>query len=49
MSSPSISQVISVKLTQENYLLWSAQILPYLRGQGLVGFMDGTIKPNDYC
>lgn len=40
--SPSINQVISVKLTQENYLLWSAQILPYLRSQGLVGFVDGS-------
>nr|XP_007160454.1 hypothetical protein PHAVU_002G323600g [Phaseolus vulgaris]ESW32448.1 hypothetical protein PHAVU_002G323600g [Phaseolus vulgaris] len=45
MSSPSISQVINVKLTQENYLLWSAQILPYLRSQGLVGFVDGSMPP----
>nr|XP_007140419.1 hypothetical protein PHAVU_008G110300g [Phaseolus vulgaris]ESW12413.1 hypothetical protein PHAVU_008G110300g [Phaseolus vulgaris] len=45
MSSPSISQVINVKLTQENYLLWSAQILPYLRSQGLVGFVDGSMLP----
>lgn len=43
MSSPSISQVISVKLTQENYLLWSTQILPYLRSQNLVGFVDGSM------
>ena len=45
MSSPSFSQVISVKLTQENYLLWSAQILPYLRSQGLIGFVDGSMPP----
>lgn len=44
MSSPSFSQIISVKLTQENYLLWSAQILPYLRSQNLVGFVDGSMS-----
>jgi hypothetical protein len=42
MPSPSVGHVINVKLTQENYLLWTAQILPYLRSQGLVGFVDGS-------
>ncbi|KAF0925753.1 hypothetical protein E2562_017310 [Oryza meyeriana var. granulata] len=35
--------MISVKLTQENYLLWSTQILPYLRSQGLIGYVDGSL------
>jgi hypothetical protein len=43
MLTPSVGQVISVKLTHENYLLWPAQIMPYLRSQGLAGFVDGSI------
>jgi hypothetical protein len=43
MPRPSIGQVISVKVTHENYLLCSAQIMPYLRSQGLASFFDGSI------
>jgi gag-polypeptide of LTR copia-type len=39
------SQIISVKLNgTENYLLWSRQILMYLRGQRLTGYVTGTVK-----
>uniref|UniRef100_A0A2N9EUK2 Reverse transcriptase Ty1/copia-type domain-containing protein n=1 Tax=Fagus sylvatica TaxID=28930 RepID=A0A2N9EUK2_FAGSY len=31
-----------LKLTRDNYLLWKAQIVPYLRGQYLFGFIDGS-------
>jgi hypothetical protein len=43
MPTPSINHVINIKLTQDNYLLWSAQILLYLRSQGIVGFVDGSL------
>lgn len=31
-----------MKLTNTNYLYWKTQILPYLRGQHLLGFVDGS-------
>jgi len=34
-------QVISLKLTNTNYLYWRMQILSYLLGQGVFGFVDG--------
>ena len=37
-----IHHLITIKLTRENYLLWKAQIVPYLRGQHLYGFLDGS-------
>uniref|UniRef100_A0A2N9GMC7 Uncharacterized protein n=1 Tax=Fagus sylvatica TaxID=28930 RepID=A0A2N9GMC7_FAGSY len=39
---PHIHHLITIKLTRENYLLWKAQIVPYLRGQHLYGFLDGS-------
>jgi hypothetical protein len=36
---------ITIKLTRDNYLLWKAQIVPYLKGQNLFGFIDGTQTP----
>jgi len=35
-------QVISLKLTNTNYLYWRIQMLPYLLGQGVFGFVDGS-------
>ena len=35
-------QVISLKLTNTNYLYWCMQMLPYLLGQGVFGFVDGS-------
>uniref|UniRef100_A0A2N9HPM9 Retrotransposon Copia-like N-terminal domain-containing protein n=1 Tax=Fagus sylvatica TaxID=28930 RepID=A0A2N9HPM9_FAGSY len=43
-SFPQIQHLITIKLNCDNYLLWKAQIVPYLRGQHLYGFIDGT-KP----
>ncbi|KAJ0100797.1 hypothetical protein Patl1_04832 [Pistacia atlantica] len=34
---------ITIKLTKDNYLLWQAQLIPYLRGQNLFGYLDGSI------
>jgi hypothetical protein len=44
-SLPPIHHLITIKLTLDNYLLWKAQILPYLKGQHLFGFVDGTQTP----
>jgi hypothetical protein len=30
--------------TKENYPLWQAQFLPYLRSNNLLGIVDNTIK-----
>jgi hypothetical protein len=35
-------QVISLKLTNTNYLYWRMQMLPYLLGQGVFGSVDGS-------
>jgi hypothetical protein len=35
-------QVISLKLTNTNYLYWCLQMLSYLLGQGVFGFVDGS-------
>jgi hypothetical protein len=35
-------QVISLKLTNTNYLYWQMQMKPYLLGQGVFGFVDGS-------
>lgn len=37
--------IVTVKLNKDNFLLWKAQIVPYLRGQKVFGFLDGTIMP----
>jgi hypothetical protein len=34
--------LITMKLTQENYLLWRAQVLPLLRSNSLMGYVDGS-------
>uniref|UniRef100_A0A2N9HRV5 Reverse transcriptase Ty1/copia-type domain-containing protein n=1 Tax=Fagus sylvatica TaxID=28930 RepID=A0A2N9HRV5_FAGSY len=39
---PVVHHLVTIKLTRDNYLLWKAQIVPYLRGQHLFGFLDGS-------
>jgi len=34
---------ISEKLTQENYILWQFLMVPFLEGQNLFGYVDGTL------
>ncbi|KAF5473470.1 hypothetical protein F2P56_010079 [Juglans regia] len=36
---------INIKLTHENYLLWKAQIVSFLKGHHLFGFVDGSHPP----
>ena len=37
-----VHHMVTIKLTRDNYLLWKAQIVPYLRGQHLFGFLDDS-------
>ena len=37
-----IHHLITIKLTRDNYLLWKAQIVPYLKGQHLYGYLSKT-------
>jgi hypothetical protein len=39
---PVVHHLVTIKLNRDNYLLWKAQIVPYLRGQHLFGFLDGS-------
>ena len=41
-SLTTIHHLITSKLSHDNYLLWKAQIVPYLKGQHLYGYLDGT-------
>jgi hypothetical protein len=44
MSSPSsLAQPISENLTQDNFLLWKAQVVLIVRGAQLFGYLDSTI------
>ena len=45
-SLTTIHHLITIKLTCDNYLLWKAQIVLYLKGQNLFGYLDGsTLAP----
>jgi hypothetical protein len=37
-------QVVSLKLTNTNYLYWRMQMKPYLLGQGIFHFVDGSVS-----
>ena len=44
---PSLSHFplsLSIKLNHSNYPVWKAQALPYFRGQGVFGYLDGSIS-----
>lgn len=43
-SSSSLGQPVSEKLSQDNFLLWKAQVVPIVRGAQLFGYLDGTEK-----
>jgi Reverse transcriptase (RNA-dependent DNA polymerase)/gag-polypeptide of LTR copia-type/GAG-pre-integrase domain len=36
------SHQIHTSLNQDNFLLWKSQVVPVLRGHGLLGFLDGS-------
>lgn len=37
-----ITHLITIKFIRENYLLWHTQLVPYLKGHNLFGFVDGS-------
>jgi hypothetical protein len=37
-----IHHAVTIRLNKSNYMLWRAQLLPYLRSAKLIGFIDGT-------
>uniref|UniRef100_A0A2N9GPB1 Uncharacterized protein n=1 Tax=Fagus sylvatica TaxID=28930 RepID=A0A2N9GPB1_FAGSY len=41
-SLTAVHHLITIKLNRDNYLLWKAQIVPYLKGQHLFAFLDGS-------
>ena len=41
-SSPHLPN-ISIKLASTNYLLWKAQVIPILRGNGLLGYVQNQV------
>lgn len=42
--SMNISNCVSIKLIERNYLLWKRQFESFLAGQSLLGFINGAIK-----
>ena len=36
---------ITIRLSDDNFLLWKAQLTLFLRGQNLFGYVDGSIPP----
>ncbi|GKV17382.1 hypothetical protein SLEP1_g27897 [Rubroshorea leprosula] len=40
----SLSNLVTQKLTSDNFLLWKGQIVPISRGYGVMGYLDGS-KP----
>lgn len=45
LPSPTFCHIVSVKLYPNNYLFWKVQVVPYLRGQRLFKYVDGTCPP----
>jgi hypothetical protein len=35
---------VNIRLSKSNYLLWCAQLMPFLRSTKLIGYLDGTIS-----
>jgi hypothetical protein len=38
-----LHHAVNIKLNKNNFLLWRAQLLPYLRSSRLIGYLDGTL------
>lgn len=39
-----VKPFIFIKLTSTNNLFWKIQLLPFLRGQNLLGYVDGSFS-----
>jgi hypothetical protein len=40
-----IHHAVTIRLTKSNFLLWRAQLLPFLRSAKLMGYLDGSLSP----
>jgi hypothetical protein len=44
-----LHHAVTIRLTKNNFLIWRAQLLPYLRSTKLMGYLDGSIPaPTEY-
>ncbi|KAK4425308.1 hypothetical protein Salat_1724700 [Sesamum alatum] len=44
-----LHHAVTIRLTKTNFLIWHAQLLPYLRSTKLLGYLDGSItSPAQY-
>ncbi|CAA0809936.1 Unknown protein [Striga hermonthica] len=44
-----VHHAVRLRLSKTNYTLWRAQLLPFLRGSDLLGYLDGSIAaPSKY-
>ncbi|GJM95271.1 hypothetical protein PR202_ga11983 [Eleusine coracana subsp. coracana] len=41
--APPLHHAVTIHLTKSNFLIWRAQLLPYLRSTKLMGYLDGSI------
>jgi hypothetical protein len=41
-----INYTIHAKLTRDNFLVWQTQLLPFLIGHDLLGYVDGSQQPH---
>jgi hypothetical protein len=39
-----IHHAVTIRLTKSNFILWRAQLLPYLQSMKLMGYIDGSLK-----
>ncbi|XP_019158332.1 PREDICTED: uncharacterized protein LOC109155057 [Ipomoea nil] len=42
-SLSTVHQFVSIKLASRKFLFWRTQLVPFLRGQNLMGFVDGSL------
>lgn len=40
-----LSNFVTIKLSEGNFLLWQTQFLRFIRSQDLLGFINGQIQP----
>nr|XP_040247964.1 uncharacterized protein LOC109759416 [Aegilops tauschii subsp. strangulata]XP_040247965.1 uncharacterized protein LOC109759416 [Aegilops tauschii subsp. strangulata] len=48
VSISSIGNLITIRLTRDNFLLWKTQVVPALHSHGLFGYVDGLEQPPSY-
>lgn len=44
----SFKHILSLKLNEENHLLWKQQVLAAIRGHNLLHFLESTSRPDQF-